>query len=401
MHALILGDGERERAWAAWFAARPEHHLEALYPDSWRTGFPDVRITADLDEALAAPGIDLVVVGGPIPERAEALRRAAAVGFAAICLHPPGDDSEPYYQVALSRQETGAVVIPDLPLRLHPGVVRMREAIRSGELGTFRGIRHECRAGVETELPRRVFPGVVDVVRSLLGEIEALTASGDPPGEHPDLELVVQLRAAEGRRAEVRIESGVAGPSRLTLNGSSGSLTLEYEPAFREPGSLVRRGLSPGREENIPLGAWDPREAVMRTLSAALEPSGETASAVLGPTLNDGTRAMELSEAVVRSLRRSRTIDLHYEAISEEASFKSVMASTGCTILLGILVLLPLSLAGPALGMNWTIYLAWIIPPVLVVFAVLQFLRFGIRREGPSEPGRRGPSEERSRTDLA
>ena len=42
---------------------------------------------------------------------------------------------------------------------------------------------------------------------------------------------------------------------------------------------------------------------------------------------------MELSEAVVRSLRRGRTIDLHYEAISEEASFKSIMTSTGCMIL--------------------------------------------------------------------
>ena len=90
---------------------------------------------------------------------------------------------------------------------------------------------------------------------------------------------------------------------------------------------------------------------------------------------------MELSEAVRRSLRRGRTIDLHYEAISEEASFKSIMTSTGCTILLGILFLLPLALAGPALGLNWTIYLAWLIPPVLVVFAVSQVLRFGIRRE--------------------
>ena len=40
---------------------------------------------------------------------------------------------------------------------------------------------------------------MVDVVRALLGEIEALTASGDPPGEHPDIELVVQLRGGQGR----------------------------------------------------------------------------------------------------------------------------------------------------------------------------------------------------------
>ena len=99
---------------------------------------------------------------------------------------------------------------------------------------------------------------------------------------------------------------------------------------------------------------------------------------------------MELSEAVVRSLRRGRTIDLHYEAISEEASFKSIMTSTGCVLLLGVLLILPVALTGPALGAPWTIYLAYLIPPVLVVFAVLQVLRFGIRPKGSQgrEPAR-------------
>ena len=73
--------------------------------------------------------------GGPLEVRGEALRRAAAEGLAIICLHPPGADSEAYYQVSLSRAETGAVVVPDLPLRLHPGVARLRQAMATGELG--------------------------------------------------------------------------------------------------------------------------------------------------------------------------------------------------------------------------------------------------------------------------
>ena len=97
--------------------------------------------------------------------------------------------------------------------------------------------------------------------------------------------------------------------------------------------------------------------------------------------LGDGTRAMELSEAVARSLRRGRTIDLHYESISEESSFKSIMTSTGCMILLAIMLMLPLALAGPPLGFPWTIYIAYVIPPVLLLFAVLQVLRLGIRKE--------------------
>ncbi len=386
MNVLILGDGSEERAWAAWFSADPQHHLEAVYPgfagaEFAGAEFAATRVARDLDEALATAGIDLAVVGGPLEFRGEALRRAAAEGLAILCIHPPGADSEAYYQVALSRSETGAVVVPDLPLRLHPGVARLRQAMATAELGTLRGIRHECPANpADRELARTAFPRMVDVVRALLGEIEALTASGDPPGEYPDIELVVQLRGPQGRRAEVRIWSGQVEPARMSVTGSNGSLTLEYDPSFREPARLIHRAGPAGGEQVDPLEPWDAHAAIMETLLESVENRGRQSVEQPSPNLNDGTRAMELAEAVVRSLRRGRTIDLHYEAISEDASFKSIMTSTGCMILIAVLLILPLALAGPALGINWTIYLAYLIPPVLVVFVVFQVLRLGIRK---------------------
>jgi myo-inositol 2-dehydrogenase/D-chiro-inositol 1-dehydrogenase len=387
MNVLILGDDPEARAWAAWFAARSEHHLEAVYPGFSGEDHGEAQVSRDLDDALATPGIELVVVGGPLPARGEALRRAAVEGLAIICLHPPGEDSEAYYQVALAHAETGAVIVPDLPLRLHPGVARLRQAVASGELGAFRVVRHESPVPPgHADLARLAFPRLVDAVRALLGEIEALTASGDPPGEHPDLELVVQLRAGEGRRAEVRTWAGHEGPARLTVTGAAGSLTLEYGSDLAMPARLIRQGgSSQSGEQILALGLWDPHEAIVQALSAP----------ALGPTLIDGTRAMELSEAVMRSLRRGRTIDLHYESISEDSTFKSVMTSTGCMILLGALSVLPLALAGPALGIPWTIYLAYAIPPVLVLFVGSQLLRFGIRhrQDRGSNPGaaRKGP----------
>ena len=80
-----------------------------------------------------------------------------------------------------------------------------------------------------TDLIRVAFPRAVDVVRALLGEIEALTATGDPPGEDPDFELVVQLRAR--RIAPSRDPAPIRRlePGRLTLQAANGSLTLELE----------------------------------------------------------------------------------------------------------------------------------------------------------------------------
>ena len=129
MNVLILGNGDEEHAWAVWLLGRSEHRLDAAFPGFADPALAGVPAPRDLDDALARAGVEVVIVGGPIDSRGEALRRAAAEGLAIICLHPPGDDSEAYYQVVLSREETGAVIVPDLPLRLHPGVDLLRQAL--------------------------------------------------------------------------------------------------------------------------------------------------------------------------------------------------------------------------------------------------------------------------------
>ena len=144
MNFLILGDGPEELAWARAIAASAAHRLFAAFPGF--TGFSELPPARDLDDALAMAGVEAAVVGGEPDFRAEALRRVAAVGLPAICLHPPGPDSEAYYQVAMSRAETGAVLVPDLAVRLHPGVSAIRLAIESEDLGAFRcaAVRVAC-----------------------------------------------------------------------------------------------------------------------------------------------------------------------------------------------------------------------------------------------------------------
>ncbi|MCA1686783.1 MAG: hypothetical protein LC745_12610, partial [Planctomycetia bacterium] len=189
MNFLILGDGPEELSWAESLAAGATHRLRAAFP-----GVPQLPPSRDLDEALSTSGVDAAVVGGPPEFRAEALRRAAAVGLPTICLHPPGPDSEAYYQVSMSRAETGAVLVPDLPARLHPGVGAVRDALDGGQLGAFRGLRYEAAVGPSGgDLVRHEFARAVDLIHSLIGEVGAVTATGDPPGEHPTDNLVVHL----------------------------------------------------------------------------------------------------------------------------------------------------------------------------------------------------------------
>jgi predicted dehydrogenase len=376
MNFVILGDGPEERAWAAAIAADPDHRVIAVFP-----GWGDVdtpRLARDFDDALATAGVDAAVVGGPTETRGEWLRRAAAEGLRIICRHPTGDDSEAYYQVALSRAETGAVIVPDLAARLHPGVLALKEALEGPEAAGWRALRYEADA--EPDLARHAFARVVDLIRVMIGEIEAVTATGDPPGVRPTEALVVQLRAVGARPAEVRLGAGTDTGARLVLSGGGATLTLELPPGLDGPSRLIRRSAD-GQETLTEFAPWNGRAALLQILNDA------AASRPARPDLADATRATEVAEGVVRSLRRGRTVELHYEEISEASTFKSVMTSLGCLVLLSILVLVPIALAGPTLGMPWLIYLAYVIPPMLVGFVVVQSLRFAIREPGPRPSG--------------
>ncbi len=181
----------------------------------------------------------------------------------------------------------------------------------------------------------------------------------------------------------MRIRSGRDEANTLALSGSSGSLTLEFFAMLDGPAVLVRQAGSepPVRQTLEP---WDPHQAIFASMLAATGRGGAVNPP--GPSLHDATRAMELAEATARSLRKGRTVDLHYERISEEASFKSVMTSTGCMLFIGSLLVLPLALAGPPLGFAWTIYIAYLIPVLLVLFVILQTLRFAVRKAEQEEP---------------
>ncbi len=400
MNFLILGDGPDERAWAEVLAGRPDHRVIAAVP-GFPDLFPDIPTPDDLEAGLAIAGVEAVIVGGPLDQRDEALRRTAASGFAAICIHPPGLNADPYYQVALSRDETGAVVVPDLPGRLHPGVEALRsvltplqadafpglrveaerklvlEAREAQDLGEFRGLRIEAPGASGDRSLLESFSRWVDLVRDLVGEVESLTALGDPPGDSPTRTLTVQLRGPSGRPAELRLSPPVEGASsRVLLEFRRGTLAVEIAPNWTGPARLTRSDGGETTAEEIP--PWDPQGALLDAFQRAV------VGGVSHPDLVDATRAMELTSAAARSLRRGRSVDLHYEEVSEASNFKTIMTSVGCMVLLGILVALPAALVGPALGIGQTIYIAYAIPPLLVVFALLQVLRLAMKPPGPS-----------------
>lgn len=323
MRIAILGDGAAERAW-----------FEALRA---RDGLDVVRATEGETAA------DVLVLGGPPAARADVLRRATIAGPLVICLHPPGPDDLAYLQAS-------GRVVPDLPMRLHPAVDRLREALADGTLGECRSILYQVTAPEGDLLD--AFARSVDVLRALLGEFESVTASGDPEGPEPEYDLMVRLRSRSGRLAELRISRDAEPTARLTAVGST-------FPIHDVPG-------------------WSPHAALLEALGTPA-----------APTLEDGVRAMELTRAVRRSLKSRRTVDVRPAPLSAEAAFKSSMATIGCLILLGAVALFAAASAAQALGFESAAKLVYVIPPALAAFLLAAWARKpGASSEAPPPAGK-------------
>ena len=83
-----------------------------------------------------------------------------------------------------------------------------------------------------------------------------------------------------------------------------------------------------------------------------MEPAGAPVAAA---TWDDAARAIELAETVPRSLARGRAVDLHQEEYTDLGTFKGMMASVGCgLVLLGLVVVIVATLvAGIARAAGW------------------------------------------------
>ena len=102
-------------------------------PDSvLRRWGPQAQRLHDLEDLLADPAIEAVIVAGTPANRTVQLRRALQSERHVLCAYPPDAVPDGAYEGAMLQKDTGRVLLPLLPEALHPGVVRLAEVLRSG-----------------------------------------------------------------------------------------------------------------------------------------------------------------------------------------------------------------------------------------------------------------------------
>ena len=401
MRWALLGDHPDGLACARALAASGRHAL-VVYSGAApgmevlaRDGLVPRRV-GDLEEALADPAVEAVIVAGPPSKRAAQLRRALQSEHHVLCVHPVDPSPDVAYEAAMLQSDVRRVLLPLMPEALHPGIQRLAELAHAPAetpsaagrvLECERWSAEECLIDV-TELDHK--PGVPgwDALRFVGGEIaevfamtqtEELTA-GEPltisgrfvQGGLWKMTLLPQQAQPLWRfsfvtrqgRTELLFPQGWPGPARLTFNDEQGQPQVEEWPAANPWTDLV--------------DAFDAALDNWRTRRRALQPGAQDKTCLTEPSPRlgwlDAIRALELDDAARRSAELRRAYSLDFQEATEEASFKGAMTLVGCSLLWLSVLLLIMSVWLPNLG--------WLILPIFGVFLVMQILRWAV----PTKP---------------
>ena len=93
----------------------------------------DIQRVGDVEEILADPTIEAVIVAGHPTLRATQLRRSLQSERHVLCVHPPDQTPEIAYEAAMIRKDTGCALLPLLPEATHPAICRLAEFVRRKE----------------------------------------------------------------------------------------------------------------------------------------------------------------------------------------------------------------------------------------------------------------------------
>jgi predicted dehydrogenase len=97
--------------------------------------FPDARVSADLDELLADPGLDAVVLATSVPTHADLAVRVLAAGKHCFVEKPLAQSVAEAERVVEAAADSGCVLMVGHLLEYHPGVHKLKEVASAGELG--------------------------------------------------------------------------------------------------------------------------------------------------------------------------------------------------------------------------------------------------------------------------
>jgi predicted dehydrogenase len=128
------------------FAALPGAELrwlcdaEPAARDRVAASFPGTRLTGSLDDLLADPALDAVVLATPVPTHAALSVRVLEAGKHCFVEKPLAQSVADAERAVDAAERAGRILMVGHLLQYHPGVIRLKALVESGDLGDIRYI---------------------------------------------------------------------------------------------------------------------------------------------------------------------------------------------------------------------------------------------------------------------
>lgn len=288
---------------------------------------PGVRITPRWDELLADTSLAGVVVAGGESETLEAAKQLAAAGKPLLVVPQAAQGSTFFYELSLVRDDTGVLLMPVLPARADAQIAAVRESIARNDIGKLQYL--ELTRELPGSAPLLSIAEIdaamlhdVDLLRWIGGDYNQVTALHFGAGDSGIATASVTLSGGGHPEAVWNVKRS---PSKsvweLKLTGETATIVLTRDAAGHYSTTMpLANNIAAAPSQT------DRAAAVFDQFKRALETSAAR-------DWTDIVRDMEIVEATHRSVRRRRTIDLHFEATSERSLFKTQMTAIGCGVL--------------------------------------------------------------------
>ncbi len=390
MKFALLGIDAESLRLAATVQSSADHDLIAVYNshaklDDALLDAVHLPPTQSWESMLGSFSFDAVVVSQvPVQERdlrADQLRKLVQLDVPLLVVQP-ACEAIIGYELEMIREDTRCVVWPFVPGAQHPAIKKMSELLREQpgdenspveQLAFERPLASRKRDEVLCWFMRDVH-----LMRKVLGQVQQIAAMGAGEDDLVYSTLNVQLRFQNGVLAHWTLKPELENSeAKLAVIGPS--KTVELSMPANEADWLLR--LEQGSTgESFTFPAYDSYQHGLCEFVSAVEKN------TFEVGWNASCKDIEISETIRDSLRRRRTIELHEEEHSEEATFKGLMAMGGCGLLcFGVILLLivgvveglKLPLRNNALWQLWPHFLLVLV----VIFLLLQLLQLVFQRE--------------------
>lgn len=289
---------------------------------------------ADWESLLTAADVDAVVLGATVESSLlERVRQLLAAEVPTVLIHPAAGVLAAY-ECEMARLDTNGLLLAVAPSWFHPAWreltagesdLRIELAARLGTLEQIlwdRWLPDRRRSTVQ-----RVLAEDIELLRVQLGVIVAVNTVGVARDDDTYTSFSVHLTGQSGVTATWNLAPNPdSARTRVQWIGKSATVCLEAPPVLNAGWRLT--GL--GEEREFPPGAES--RGLVDYLHGALE------RRAVRPLWNDVCLDLEIAEAVDKSWRRKRAVDLNTGERSEEKTFKGFMAAGGCLILLIVLL---------------------------------------------------------------